>query len=174
MDFMPNRTLDEVNEQVYRGAPPAAWGPTAKSKAVIGIAAGMCFLHSLGFFHRLLTPKHVLLDENWQAQIAGSTTVPGWPNVPAFRFEVLDDDYAGGSDVYSFAFCLHALFLAVPAGDRNIYCMQAVSPSSPPPDTAILLDTDHGLLGGSHWRAAVVRRDSRSRAGGSRVDSRGQ
>lgn len=121
---MPNGFLADVNRQVYGGMAPAAWGPTARSKAVVGILAGMCFVHLQGLIHRSLCPENILLDENWEVQIAGFNRArpAGWVHhdkleskyIPILPCMAPDDILSGGrpeSDVYSFAVCLYALFL---------------------------------------------------------------
>jgi serine/threonine protein kinase len=51
-------------------APPAWWTPTAKAKAVAGIALGLRFAHGLGLLHCGLKASNVLVDAARRIQIA--------------------------------------------------------------------------------------------------------
>jgi serine/threonine protein kinase len=42
--------------------PPAWWTPTAKAKAVVGIALGLRFVHALGLLHGAVKASNVLFD----------------------------------------------------------------------------------------------------------------
>jgi serine/threonine protein kinase len=130
MDYVSNGSLAEINKRVYgekyAGPVPPAWGPTAVSKAIIGIAAGMAFIHSLGLIHRALCPEHILLDENWEVRITGFRTARpnGWAShddrAKSRRFSIFDSPEFSRSDnlhtewgdVYSYAICLYSLFTA--------------------------------------------------------------
>jgi serine/threonine protein kinase len=50
--------------------PPAWWTPTAKAKAVVGIALGLRFAHGLGLLHGALKSSNILFDADRQIQIA--------------------------------------------------------------------------------------------------------
>jgi serine/threonine protein kinase len=49
---------------------PEWWTPTAKAKAIAGLALGLRFGHSLGLVHGHLTANNVLFKENGVIQIA--------------------------------------------------------------------------------------------------------
>jgi serine/threonine protein kinase len=66
---LPHRTLDDVNFLVYDGETPPQWDATARSKAVVGIVAGMALAHSLGLYHRDLTPSSIFVDRQWEIRI---------------------------------------------------------------------------------------------------------
>jgi serine/threonine protein kinase len=72
MDFMPNGSLKEMNDKCYALTAPPEWNATAKSKAAIGIAAAMHYVHSLktGIRHRNLKPENILLDSNFEVRIS--------------------------------------------------------------------------------------------------------
>jgi serine/threonine protein kinase len=50
--------------------PPAWWTGTAKAKAVVGIALGLRFAHSLGLLHGALKATNILFDADHRIQIA--------------------------------------------------------------------------------------------------------
>jgi hypothetical protein len=50
--------------------PPAWWTPTAKAKAVVGIALGLRFAHGLGLLHGAVKPSNILFDADRRIQIA--------------------------------------------------------------------------------------------------------
>jgi serine/threonine-protein kinase len=120
MEYLPNQTLEELNKATYKNTAPHAWTPTARSKAVFGMTAGMCVVHSLGILHRDLKPANVFLDANWEIRIAdfgrsrvlsesGMTAACGTPLTQApetYEGEI----YTNKVDVYSFAMCLYLLF----------------------------------------------------------------
>jgi hypothetical protein len=99
--------------------PPRWWTPTARSKAVLGIIAGMAFIHSHGLVHRDLHPRHVLLDERYEVRIAGfartEAVSSGWPRSPGTALlqapeKSLGDDYTDNVDVFSFGLTLYLMW----------------------------------------------------------------
>jgi serine/threonine protein kinase len=86
MELMPNGSLDEVVRLVHEGRPPPRWDATARSKAVLGMIAGMAFVHSLGLVHGSLDPIHILLDSDFEVRIAsfGCSALGGF-HLPLFR-----------------------------------------------------------------------------------------
>jgi serine/threonine protein kinase len=128
MDFMQNGSMDEVNQRVYMDTAPAGWDATARSKAVFGMAAGLCFLHSLNYVHRDLKPANVLLDGNWEVRLTDfgqsravgtdMTLAPGTPLTQAPE-TYNDDPYDNKVDVYSYAVCLYLMFCPGDALDDN-------------------------------------------------------
>jgi serine/threonine protein kinase len=50
--------------------PPAWWTPTVKTKAVVGIAIGLRFAHSLGLLHGAVKASNILFDADRRIQIA--------------------------------------------------------------------------------------------------------
>jgi hypothetical protein len=50
--------------------PPAWWTPTAKAKAVVGIALGLRFAHGLGLLHGAVKASNILFDADRGIQIA--------------------------------------------------------------------------------------------------------
>jgi TPR repeat protein len=103
-------------------------GPNRITKVIIGIALAMRFLHSRDIIHRDLTPKNILLDWNWNVQIAdfGRSSSPHKPDLPSLtdsnliskrpsrdvRYiapECYDGCYFEESDVFSFGMILYEL-----------------------------------------------------------------
>jgi serine/threonine protein kinase len=120
MDYMSNGSLGDLNRAHYDGRAPPRWDDTARSKAVLGIAAGMFFVHSLGLLHHNLRPANILVDDNFEIHIT---------HFGRFRSEVEDMSYApdtiltqapemfddrdnltNAADVFSYAVCLYLLF----------------------------------------------------------------
>jgi serine/threonine protein kinase len=119
MDLMENGSLDEVNKRTYVGAPYPWWDATAQSKAVIGLIAGMAYIHSMGVVHRDLKPANVFIDENYEVRIADfgrarkvdldMTAAPGTALTQAPEtYE--DGGYTNKIDVYSFGVTLYLLW----------------------------------------------------------------
>jgi serine/threonine protein kinase len=50
--------------------PPDWWTPTAKAKAILGIALGLRFVHGHGFLHGAVKATNILFDANHRIQIA--------------------------------------------------------------------------------------------------------
>jgi serine/threonine protein kinase len=76
MEFMPNGSLDDINHRFYNMEHPPEWDATARSKAVLGIVAGMTYAHSLGITHCDLCPQKILVDENFEVRIASFGKMP--------------------------------------------------------------------------------------------------
>jgi serine/threonine protein kinase len=55
--------------------PPAWWTPTAKAKAVVGIALGLRFAHGLGLLHGAVKAGNVLFDADRRIQIADFSSI---------------------------------------------------------------------------------------------------
>ena len=68
-EYMSNGSLFEMLERERAGTAPPEWNATTKTKIVLGIAAGMRYLHSLDIIHRDLKSENILLDENFEAKI---------------------------------------------------------------------------------------------------------
>jgi serine/threonine protein kinase len=127
MEFIPNGTMEDLNKAVYKRAPPAWWTPTAKSKAVLGITAGMAFVHTLDILHRDLKPANVFIDGRHEVRVADFgrsrvaaasdlTIACGTPLTQAP--EALESDvYTNKIDVYSYAMCLYMMFRPADALD---------------------------------------------------------
>jgi serine/threonine protein kinase len=49
--------------------PPGSWTPTAKAKAVVGIALGLRFAHGLGLLHGAVKASNILFDADRRIQI---------------------------------------------------------------------------------------------------------
>jgi serine/threonine protein kinase len=50
--------------------PPAWWTPTAKAKAVVGIARELRFAHGIGLLHEAVEANNILFDAEWRIQTA--------------------------------------------------------------------------------------------------------
>jgi serine/threonine protein kinase len=117
MPYMEHGSLDRVLAAVHaRRAVPAWWDATAKSKAVIGMVAGMAFVHSLGLLHRDLEPRSVLIDGRCEVRIghfgrarqaaADMTLAPGTAITQAPEtYE--SGGYTNKVDVFSFGVTLY-------------------------------------------------------------------
>ena len=69
MEYMSNGSLFQVLQLVRNKKPPAQWNATTKNIMLLGIAAGMQFLHRKNIIHRDLKPENILLDENFEPHI---------------------------------------------------------------------------------------------------------
>jgi serine/threonine protein kinase len=49
--------------------PPGSWTPTAKTKAVVGIALGLRFAYGLGLPHWAVKASNIFFDADWRIQI---------------------------------------------------------------------------------------------------------
>jgi serine/threonine protein kinase len=76
IEYMRNGSLAQINEWAYASQAPREWNPTAISKAIVGIAAGMAFIHSLALIHRALrsvrASEHILLTRTSKSASPGS------------------------------------------------------------------------------------------------------
>jgi serine/threonine protein kinase len=65
-------SLLDIIAKVRRGESPRLWDATAKSCAVLGIAAGLAYLHDHNppIVHRDIKPENVLLDSNFRPKIS--------------------------------------------------------------------------------------------------------
>jgi serine/threonine protein kinase len=119
MEFLPNGTLGDMNRQFYVGSEPPEWDATARSKALLGLVAGMAFIHSLNVIHRDLKPENILLDEDYEVRISGyararviaeeMSEAPGTVLTQAPE-TYSSSDYTPKVDVFSFAVCLYLMW----------------------------------------------------------------
>jgi serine/threonine protein kinase len=77
MDSTEQRELQAVRLYAAEGSladvllnPPGWWMPTAKAKAVVGIALGLRFAHGLGLLHGAVKASTILFDGDRRIQIA--------------------------------------------------------------------------------------------------------
>jgi serine/threonine protein kinase len=61
-------SLHSVIENARRGRVDK-WDATAKSCAIVGIAAGLAYLHGLDIIHRDIKPSNILLDSDFRPKI---------------------------------------------------------------------------------------------------------
>jgi serine/threonine protein kinase len=139
LEWMPNDSLDAVTWWMHKGRPPAGWDATARSKAVLGIVAGMAFMHSLGLVHESLDPIHILLDAAFEVRLASfRCSAPAvfrmLPSKPHYRFQA--PEYCARPsrhctnkvDVYAFAITLYSLWVPIPLEPES-----GVDVRAPPP-----------------------------------------
>jgi serine/threonine protein kinase len=74
--------------EVFSDAPPW-WTPTAKAKAIAGIALGLPFAHGLGLLHGGLKASNVLFDADRRIQIADFSPI---------RLETSDSEAFSGEE----------------------------------------------------------------------------
>lgn len=133
--FMPNSDLNNLIKQVTIGNIPDNW-ETIKSINIIGIAAGMAYLHKQNFIHQDLKPEHIVLDENNYPKIivfhcsklykGEKKALPIETTIYMAPELLNDDDYTNKIDVFSYGmliYCLLALHvpwsLQIPIDEIN-------------------------------------------------------
>jgi serine/threonine protein kinase len=79
--------------------PPAWWTPTLKAKAVVGIALGLRFVHSLGLLHGAVKASNILFDADRRIQIADFSPI----RLEAGEVEPFSGEWAPSADVSAFA-----------------------------------------------------------------------
>jgi serine/threonine protein kinase len=94
-------------------APPAWWTPTARAKAVAGIALGLRFAHGLGLLHGGLKASNVLFDAERRIQIVDfSPTRLDKGAVEPFS----GDGWSPAADVSAFAALLSEIAVGAAGG----------------------------------------------------------
>jgi serine/threonine protein kinase len=101
---------------------PRLWSVTKRMNAIIGIVAGMEYVHSKKFIHRDLKPENIFLDEEYRIRIgdlgssrlvdiefAVMTSEAGTPLYTAP--EVFSGHYDDKVDIYSFGLILYELIV---------------------------------------------------------------
>jgi serine/threonine protein kinase len=143
--------LCKVLRKAEKGSSPPGWDSTAKSIVALGVAAGMCYLHSQNILHRDLKPANVLLDANFYPRIGdfglAKMMLPGDTSVmtvnagtPLFMAPEMwkDDVYGFSVDVYAYGIFLYLLLVDEhPFSARNVkdlgeQLIQGVRPTVPP------------------------------------------
>jgi serine/threonine protein kinase len=92
--------------------PPAWWTPTAKAKAVVGIALALQFAHGLGLLHGAVKAENVLFDADRRIQVADFSSMrldsgevePFW-----------GEQWSPAADVWEFTFLLFEIAVGRPA-----------------------------------------------------------
>ena len=130
---MPNGLRRSVNLKEVLEIKPSWWTIATKIVAIIGIAAGLDYMHDLGMCHRDLKPSNILFDSEFHPKIcdfdvarsddmsddSSSMTV----NVGTILYmapEVVSGDYNHKADYYSFGLILYEIFEGSEALQRQM------------------------------------------------------
>lgn len=114
------------------GEPTVFWDSTKKSCVAVGIAAGLCMIHSNEILHRDLKPANILLDKDLYPKICDFGMSRFFPEDKEAELtadigsgvymapEVFDGDgtYTSAVDIYSYAMTLYALATGVTPFDQ--------------------------------------------------------
>ncbi|KAK8890780.1 hypothetical protein M9Y10_027979 [Tritrichomonas musculus] len=67
--FMKNGSLCKVLADEKKSSAPHEWTETTRAINIIGIAAGLCYMHQKNLIHRDLKPDNILLDDKFYPKI---------------------------------------------------------------------------------------------------------
>ena len=120
-EYMPNGNLKEVKIKEKAGEGPEEFTPTKKTICLIGVAAGMKYVHSENIMHRDLKPENIFFDEDFYPKIADfglarlfedTCHITSNLGTPYFMAPELfeDGDITKAIDVYAFAVLVLSLF----------------------------------------------------------------
>ena len=121
-EFMPNGNLKEVKLKEKAGECPEGFTATKKTICLIGIAAGMKFVHKENIMHRDLKPENIFFDKDFYPKIADFglarlfeenghiTSNLGTPYFMAPELFDDDDEITKAIDVYAFGVLVLSLF----------------------------------------------------------------
>lgn len=121
-EFMPNGNLKEMKIKEKDDDAPEKFNPTTKTICVIGIAAGMKYVHSAKIMHRDLKPENIFFDENFYPRIADfglarlfegtNGKITSNLGTPYFMAPELfdDDEITDAIDVYAFGVLILSMF----------------------------------------------------------------
>lgn len=79
-EYLPHGSLREMLRKERKGLADANWNSTKKYISLLGIAAGMRYLHRKGIIHRDLKPENVLLDKDFYPRICDFGLSRCYPN----------------------------------------------------------------------------------------------
>jgi serine/threonine protein kinase len=101
-------------------ANPVWWTPTAKAKAVAGIALGLRFVHSLGFVHGNLNSTNIVFDKDHRIQMTHFAEMDlevqeGDFDIRACVGEFLEERWSGQADVRAFGSLLVEMTVGSPS-----------------------------------------------------------
>lgn len=120
-EFMPNGNLKEASVKEKSGEHLPKFNATTKTICLIGISAGMKFIHEKKIMHRDLKPENIFFDKDFHPKIAdfglarlceGVSQITSNLGTPYFMAPELFDDgkITDAIDVYAFGVLLLSMF----------------------------------------------------------------
>ena len=124
LEYLPNGSLKKTLDEWKKSKHIDYWTITCRSKAILGIAFGMRYLHKNHIIHRDLKPDNIMFNEHYEVCICDfgiSRYVSSSENLemtkfvgsPAYmapeNFDVNHDTYNELVDVYSFSYIAYEI-----------------------------------------------------------------
>ena len=82
LEYYPNGSLDKY---IWDPEKRKVLTPTVIAKIILGVAAGLDYMHKCGSYHRDVPADHILLDENWEPKITVLEEI-GFESMPRTLF----------------------------------------------------------------------------------------
>jgi serine/threonine protein kinase len=131
--------------------PPAWWTPTAKAKAVVGIALALRFAHGLRLLHGAVKADNVLFDADRQIQIADFSPI----RLESGEVEPFSgDEWSPAAEVWEFASLLFEIAVGRPAVPRIGAAGELPVPARVPEFVSWMIE--EGRWAESHCRLSFV------------------